>query len=132
MSTDTLVRFLTFWKVSYFFWMKTWIKNVNNSKSSTSGYCLAFAWLFNLWMLLSICLIFCQFQSGVAYKSVPYKKSVYYVKVKMIWDYTFFHKQIGSGLSPQSCLYFQRFRGSNLFNGCLVVSPRNLCLQQIQ
>ena len=26
---------------------------------------------------LSICLIFCQFQPGVAYKSVGYRKSVY-------------------------------------------------------
>ena len=28
-------------------------------------------------VLLSICLIFCQFQPDVAYKSVAYKKSVY-------------------------------------------------------
>ena len=27
-------------------------------------------------MLLSICLIFCQFKPGVAYKNVAYKKSV--------------------------------------------------------
>ena len=31
---------------------------------------------FSLRMLLSICLIFCQFQPGVAYKSVAYKKRV--------------------------------------------------------
>ena len=44
------------------------MKNVNKfsiSKSSASGRCLAFAWCF--W----------QFQSGVAYKSAAYKKSVY-------------------------------------------------------
>ena len=29
--------------------------------------------------------------------------------------------QLGSGLSPQNCLYFQGFWGSKLFNGCLVV-----------
>ena len=29
---------------------------------------------FNLGVLLSFCLIFCQFQSGVAYKGVAYKK----------------------------------------------------------
>ena len=29
-------------------------------------------------MLLSICLIFCQFQPGVAYKYVPFKKNVYF------------------------------------------------------
>ena len=34
------------------------------SKSSASGCCLAFAWFF------------CQFQAGVACKSVPYKKPV--------------------------------------------------------
>ena len=32
---------------------------------------------FSLRVLLSICLIFCQFLPGVAYKSVAYKKSVY-------------------------------------------------------
>ena len=32
---------------------------------------------FSLRVLLSFCLIFIQFQSGVAYKSVAYKKSVY-------------------------------------------------------
>ena len=36
-------------------------------------------------------------------------------------------KQLGSGLSPQICLYFQGFWGSKLLNGCLVVSPSNLC-----
>ena len=29
------------------------------------------------WVLFSICLIFCQFQPGVAYESVAYKESVY-------------------------------------------------------
>ena len=33
-------------------------------------------------MLLSICLIFCQFQPGVVYKSVTYKKSVYFESQK--------------------------------------------------
>ena len=32
-----------------------------------------------------------------------------------------FYKQLGSGLSPESCLYFQGFRGSKLLNGCLVL-----------
>ena len=31
--------------------------------------------MFSLRVLLSICLIFCQFQPGVAYKSVAYKKA---------------------------------------------------------
>ena len=33
-------------------------------------------------VLLRICLVFCQFQLDFAYKSVAYKKSVYY-----IWSY---------------------------------------------
>ena len=33
------------------------------------------------------------------------------------------YKKLGSGLSPQSCLYFQGFWGSKLLNGCLVVWP---------
>ena len=43
-----------------------------------------------------------------------------------------FFKQLGSVLSPQSCVYFQSFRSSKLFNGCLVVWPSNLCLHGIQ
>ena len=31
--------------------------------------------MFSLRVLLSICLIFCQFQAGVAYESVAYKKA---------------------------------------------------------
>ena len=37
--------------------------------------------------------------------------------------YTFFCKQLGSGLSPQNCVCFQGFWGSKLLNGCLVVWP---------
>ena len=48
-------------------------------------------------------------QSAVTYKSVTYKKSVYYVKLKLIWDYTLLYKQLVSGLSPQSYFYFQGF-----------------------
>ena len=39
---------------------------------------------FSLRLLLSICLIFCQFQSGVAHKSVAYKKSMYHIKIYRI------------------------------------------------
>ena len=45
--------------------MITLVKNVNN---------------FQPRVLLSISLIFCQFQSGIAYKSVAYKESVYTIK----------------------------------------------------
>ena len=45
----------------------------------------------------------------------------------------FFYKElVGSALSPQSCLYFQGFQGSNLLNVCLVVLPSNLCLRGIE
>ena len=46
--------------------------------------------------------------------------------------YTFFYKQLWSGLSPQSCLYFQGFRDSKLLNVWLVFWPSNLCLQGMQ
>ena len=36
------------------------------------------------------------------------------------------------GTHPQSCLYFQGFRGSKLLNVCLVVRQSNLCLGGIQ
>ena len=39
----------------------------------------------------------------------------------LLLKYSFFHKQQGSGLSPQSWLYFQGFWSSKLLNGCLVV-----------
>ena len=48
-----------------------------------------------------------------------------------VLKYTFF-KQLRSGFHPQSCLYFQRFWGSKLLSGCLVVWPSNLCLRGIQ
>ena len=43
--------------------MIMWMKNVNNFQ------------IVKVQVLLSICLIFCQFQPGVAYKSVTYKKA---------------------------------------------------------
>ena len=48
------------------------MKNVNNFQIGK----------FNLKVLLSICLIFCRFQPGVAYKKIAYKTSVY-SKVKV-------------------------------------------------
>ena len=41
----------------------------------------------------------------------------------------FFYKQLGSGLSFQSCFYFQGFWGSKLLNSCFVVWSSNLCLR---
>ena len=39
---------------------------------------------FSLRVLLSICLIFCQFQPGVAYKSVAYKKACKLIYINLI------------------------------------------------
>ena len=49
---------------------------------------------FSLRVLLSICLIFCQFQPGVAYKSIAYKKaciSVGYYDNRDIKNGSFYH-----------------------------------------
>ena len=39
---------------------------------------------------------------------------------KSILLHFLFCKQLGSGLSPQSCLYSQSFWDSKLLNGCLI------------
>ena len=58
----------------------------------------------------------------VLYGTVPIQNPVYYINFRYIGPYTyFFYKQLGSGLSLQSCLYFQGFWGLQLRNGCLVV-----------
>ena len=43
-----------------------------------------------------------------------------------------FYKQLGSGLRPQSCLYFKGFWGSKLFNGCFGIWQKNLRLLGMQ
>ena len=53
---------------------------------------------------------------------------VLFLSITLILPY----KQLGSGLSPEACLYFPRFRGSLLLNGCLVVRASNLCLRGMQ
>ena len=61
------------------------------------------------------------------------KSVVLYLKIKMQKQvYTFLYKQLGSGFSPQSCLYFQILGGSMLLNGCLVALTSNLCVLRIQ
>ena len=55
--------------LSYYFWMITWVKKANNSQ---------IAKVQPQSVLHSFCLIFCQFQPGVAYKSVVYKNKVYW------------------------------------------------------
>ena len=84
------------------------MKNVNKSKSSTSECCLAFASLF------------ANFSMALLRKVLHVKKACNKQKLKL-HEATLFYKQLGSDLSPQSCLYFQSFQGSELLNGCLVV-----------
>ena len=52
MNTDTLVLSLIFSNISYYLWMITWLKNVNNFQTAKVQ------------------------PQGVAYKSVAYKKCV--------------------------------------------------------
>ena len=58
--------------------------------------------MFSLRVLLSICLIFCQFQPRVAYKSVANKKA--YILSKTSW--TLFHTTV------KSCTNKKYFRNS--------------------
>ena len=37
-------------------------------------------------------------------------------EVPFLFALIFFNKQLGSGISPESCLYFQGFRSSKLLN----------------
>ena len=67
MKTNASVLFLIFQDMSYYYWIIAGIKNVNNFQivrvhpQDTSQYLIDF---------------FCQFQPGVVYKSVAYKKMV--------------------------------------------------------
>ena len=54
----------------------------------------------------------------------PNNESFKFQKKSNVLVYTLFHSQLRSGLSPQSCLYFQGFG----VQSCLVVLPSNLCL----
>ena len=64
MNTDIHALLLIFQSMPYYFWMITWMKNVNNFRiAKVQPQPLAFA------------SFFCQFQPGAANKSVAYKKS---------------------------------------------------------
>ena len=64
MNADTLVLLLIFQNMSYYFYMITWMRNMNYFQQLK----------FSLRALLSICLFFCHFQPRVACESVAYKK----------------------------------------------------------
>ena len=60
--------------------------------------------------------IFCGFH--LLHKYLVYNYFEFY---NCIIRHALVYKQLGSGLSPQSCLYFQGFPVSKLLNGCFVV-----------
>ena len=70
------------------------------------------------------------------HSSMPYtqtRKARHFSKSIDLGSHTFyFHKQVESGLSPQSCSYFQGCQDSKLLNDCLVLWPSNLCLWRRQ
>ena len=71
--------------------------------------------LFSLLHSISICPLYLETTS---FKHITYcLSSSAFIFLTLI----FFSKQLGSGIGPQSCFYFQAFYGSKLFNGCLVV-----------
>ena len=81
---------------------------MNNTKISNAG-------------LLAFACFSANFSLALVIKVLLIKKKVYYVKVKIIWDCTFF-----SRVRSQR---FQHFRCSKLLNGCLIVWPSDLCLR---
>ena len=72
--------------MAYYVSMTTWIKNVNNFQIAKVS----------LRVLLSIYLIFHQFQFGVVYKSVAYKKSVYIITTLRMNQWEIFAKEFTS------------------------------------
>ena len=94
MNTDTLFLFSYFLEYVLLFLEDNVDEECEWFKSYTSGYSLAFACI------------------SVTYKSVAYKKSLYYVETKIIWDYTFY-MQLGSDLYQPSKL-LSWFSGSSL------------------
>ena len=99
------------------------IKISNSLKDVTACFHQIFFWLFVIkyWPKYKkqkiVCLIF---YFNTICKRYTVTKQITY----------FFYKQLGSGLNPQSCLFFQVAWGLKLLNGCLLVWPSNLCLQE--
>ena len=72
-KTDTLV-FAHFLEYLLVLWMVTWMKKVNTFK--IAGCSDKVQIKFSLRVLLKVYLIFSQYQPGIAYESVAYKKNV--------------------------------------------------------
>ena len=70
---------------SYYFWMITWMKNMNNFQIAN----------FQPQSITQLLLIFFQFQPGVAYKSVAYKKNlIRHLFLKFVNEEIFFQYYI--------------------------------------
>ena len=89
--------------MSYYFWIITWMKNANNfqiPKVQPQG------------VAQNLLNFFCQFQSGVAYKSVAYKKACMCSNVS-IFGFAF----LGLKIQEMSVLKKDLIKGTFLY-GC--------------
>ena len=59
-------------------------------------------------------------------------KQLTYLERIIRFDLHLFYKQLRSGPSPQSCLFFQDFQGSKLLKDCLVVCSNKQILSVFQ
>ena len=113
MNTDILVLLRIFQNMSYYFWIITWMKNANNfqiPKVQLQG------------VAQNLLNFFCQFQPGVAYKSVAYKKSVYVFK-RWFFGFAFL------GLKIQEMSVLKKYRCD--FNICSTLLKYDIFFQQI-
>ena len=109
--------FCLFFRICPFFWMMAWMKNVNNFQITK----------IQSWVLLNICLIFGQFQPGVAYKSFAYKKK----RVLQLFDtcrylslvILFLRLLVEHNASQLPCFWFSSL--SRLFTGTFYRSSKS-------
>ena len=64
------------------------------------------------------------------FTNIPYICIFIIFRVFIFNVHLYFFKQLWSELSPESCLYFQGFRGSKLLNGFLLVWQSNLAFEK--
>ena len=100
MNTDTLFLFSYFLEYVLLFLEDNVDEECEWFKSYTSRYSLTFACI------------------SVTYKSVAYKKSLYYVETKIIWDYIFLY---ATRIRPISALKDAKLVFGLKLNGYLVV-----------
>ena len=72
------------------------------------------------------------FKKNTLFKALLHFRTPFFTLIVLVNNFMLitliFLKQLGSGLTPQNCLYFQGFRGSKFVNDSLLVWPSNLCL----